>query len=141
MTGNTLRPNTGKRTQILHRRKVVAANLLAGLTQKDIAAALNVSKATVSGDVKAVVEEWRQQYTESMASYVHLQMKRLDVLLTAVWEDARGGRDNSLDRALHIIDRQNVLMKVDKGQPLISSQPVQINIVGVPHREKMPEIN
>lgn len=100
-----------------------------------------MSKATVSGDVKAIVEEWRQHYTDSMTTYVHLQMKRLDVLLNAVWEEARGGRDNALDRALHIIDRQNVLMKVDKGQPVATSQPVQINIVGVPHREKMPDVS
>jgi hypothetical protein len=99
-----------------------------------------VSRATVSGDVKAILDEWRGQYRETAGEYLNLQMKRLDVLLNGVWDDARGGREGAIDRALNIIDRQNKLMRVGDGQP-VSSQPVQINIVGVPHREKIPDVS
>lgn len=100
-----------------------------------------MSKATVSGDVKAIVAEWREQYTEQVSSYVHIQMKRLDVLLNAVWDDARKGDDKPVTHALSIIDRQNTLMGVSKGQPPTTNQPVQINIMGVPHREKPPDMD
>jgi len=98
-----------------------------------------VSKATVSGDVKAIVNEWRKQYTEQMSTFLHIQMKRFDVLLNGVWEEARGGRDNALDRALHIMDRQNDLMGVKKGQPQ-NQQPMAITLITVPSREKPPTL-
>lgn len=99
-----------------------------------------MSRATVSGDVKAILDEWRGQYRETAGEYLNLQMKRLDVLLNGVWDDARGGREGAIDRALNIIDRQNKLMRVSDVNP-VTPQPVQINLIRVPHREKKPDVS
>ncbi|MCU0466592.1 MAG: trp operon repressor [Anaerolineae bacterium] len=106
--------NTRKAADIARRRKIVAANLLAGATYAEIAEVLSVSKATISGDYKAILSEWKQNYADLAEQYVNMQMKRLDVLLNAIWERARSGERDSLDRALAIMDRQNNLMQVGK---------------------------
>ncbi len=142
MAGHSLRSNT-KRAEIANRRKIVAANLLAGHSQKSMAAGLGVSEATISADVKKILAEMRESYQEMLAVYTFLQLKRLDVLLNAVWEGARNGQKPHLDSALHIIDRQNEVMGIKGGQGVDqarATQPVQINIVGVPHREGIPDV-
>lgn len=103
-----------KKVAIAQRRKVVAANLLAGATVREIAGALGVSVGTVSRDTAAILDDWKQLYSEAADQYVDLQMRRLDVLLNAVWDAARSGQSAAVDRALAILDRQNALMKVGK---------------------------
>lgn len=108
--------NAIKKAEIAQRRKVVAANLLAGATYAEIAGALGVSKATVASDYKALLAEWRALYAEKADEYVQLVMRRYDVLLNAIWNDAKSGNDlPRLDRALAIIDRQAALVQNKKG--------------------------
>lgn len=114
MNPGALHQKTRKAAEVARRRKIVALNLLAGATYSEIATALNVSKATISGDYKAILAEWKQNYADIADNYVNMQMKRLDVLLNAVWEKARAGDSASVDRALAILDRQNNLMQVGK---------------------------
>ena len=106
---------SAKKVQIEQRRKIVAANLLAGATVREIAVALNVAASTVSKDTAAILDEWKTVYADAADRYVDLQMRRLDVLLNAVWDDARGGKILAVDRALAIVDRQNALMRVGRG--------------------------
>lgn len=107
---------TGKRLAMAQRRLKVAANILAGATFADVAQTLNVSKATVSKDYHAILDDWKALYADKADQYLQLIMRRLDVLLNAIWEDARQG-DNmaKLDRALAIIDRQAALVQRTKG--------------------------
>lgn len=114
-----------KQIEIANRRKLVAVNLLAGATYADIAGALNVSKATVSDDVKAILTEWRANYADTADRYLNLQYRRLDMLLNAVWDLALKGNHSAIDRVLAIMDRQNALMGFDK-------RPVQNNTTVVP---------
>lgn len=101
--------------EITQRRKIVAANILAGLTYQEIATALNVSTSTVSRDYHAILNDWKAHYTASMDHYLYIQLQRLNVLMNAIWERARNGDPHSIDRALAILDRQNKLLKLESG--------------------------
>src|SRR5215207_4462594 len=100
--------------EITQRRKTVSANLLAGLTYAEIGRALNVSKATITSDKKAILTEWRQHYAQDAAELAALQLRRLDVLLNAIWEKARQGDERAIDKALAIMDRQSEILGVTK---------------------------
>lgn len=104
--------------KIEQRRRIVAANLLAGATYREIAAAQGVSPATIARDVKFIQAEWKRHYTKQFDSFRELQMQRLDVLFNAVWAKAITGESLAhIDRALAIMDRMNqmsALANMDK---------------------------
>lgn len=104
----------GTQLDIAQRRMLVAANLIAGATYAEIATTLNVSKATVAGDYKAVLKEWKEHYTKKLDQYLYLQLRRYDVMLNTLWEKARSGDIAAIDRSLAIMDRQNKLMQITK---------------------------
>jgi hypothetical protein len=57
-----------------------------------------------------------------------LQLRWLDVLLSAVWEKARNVEEKAIDRVLQIVDRQNEILGVTK-TPLAETNviaPIQI---------------
>jgi hypothetical protein len=121
--------NAQNKVQIEQRRKLVAANLLGGLTYAEIGRALNVSKATIASDYKAILAEWRQHYAAKADDYLGLQLRRLDTLLNALWDDAKGGNLQKLDRVLAIMDRQSALLGLSKGITLSTNNvtvPIQI---------------
>lgn len=120
-----------KRMAMAQRRATVAANLLAGATYREIADVLNVSPATVASDVKAIVQQWQEHYADTANQYLHIQYRRLDVLLNGIWDAARGGSLNHMDRVLSIIDRQSNLMGLTKLPAVELNQPVNIQIVEV----------
>jgi hypothetical protein len=105
---------TVKQVEIQRRRDIVAVNLVAGATYSEIAATLNVSKATIAGDYKAILRAWKEHYADKLDKYLYLQLRRYDVMLNAVWERARNGDSSAIDRALAIMDRQNALMQIKK---------------------------
>lgn len=72
------------------RRRIVEANYLSGASIRDIATQLDVSPGTVSKDIKAIVEQHRQGYADSIEQALALQRRRYEVLLNSVWELAKG---------------------------------------------------
>ncbi len=122
---------------IAQRRKIVAANLLAGATYAEISLALNVSKATIASDYKAILSEWRTRYAAKANDLISLQLRRYDVLLNAIWSEAQQGNFIAIDRALSIMDRQNTLMGIARPAPAeITISPPPITIVEV---NRLPE--
>jgi hypothetical protein len=125
--------------EIAQRRRAVSANLLAGATYTEIGRALNVSKATITSDKKAILEEWRAQYTQAADQLVALQLRRLDMLLNAIWEKAlKGDNDKAIGRALDILDRQNAILGVNKTPLSETNVVVPIQIVEV---NRLPAIH
>lgn len=123
-----------KSMEIEQRRKVVAANLMSGATYREIATALGVSVGTVASDYKALLKAWREHYATSVEEYLFVQMRRYDVLLNAIWDDARGGGLIHVDRALAIMDRQNALMQLKDASPL-EDRAHSVSITVVPARK------
>lgn len=99
------------------RRKIVAANLLAGATHQDIAEVLNVSTTTISKDRRAIIKEWRKHYTDNANEYVEIQMRRLDILINGIWDQAKGGSVSHIDRVMRLIERQEKLLGIGAGSP------------------------
>lgn len=95
--------------QTEERRKIVAANLVAGASYRDIAEHLGVGKSTVNRDVKALKEQWYQQAQEDIEQFMGLHARRLDRLLYALMEKALNGDVKAVDRVLAIMDRQAAL--------------------------------
>ena len=116
--------------QIESRRRLVAANLLAGASYRDIARQLNVSPATIAADYRAILNEWKEAYSEKLDKYIYIQLRRLDHLLNAVWEKAAKGETASIDRALSIMDRQTALLQLKYAAPA-SSGTIVFNIHSV----------
>lgn len=104
---------TQQDSQIAMRRKVVGANLLAGVDYRTIAASLGVSLGTVAGDVKALLGEWREERIRAIDEFKQLHLTRLDVLLNGLWDKARNGDGYAIDKVLMIMDRQARIMGID----------------------------
>ena len=102
-----------KRAEIAKRRVTVAANLLGGATIREIASTLDVSVGTVAGDKKAILDDWRKHYEEDIDEWVHIQLRRLDMMLNGIWDKVRSGSLPELDRALRIMERQDQLLGLD----------------------------
>lgn len=96
-----------KQMEIAQRRKLVAANLLAGATYREIAAQLNVSVGTIARDVKAVLRELHEHYTKDAEEWRNIQMRRTDVMLNSIWSQVRDGSLMHIDRALRLMDQQD----------------------------------
>jgi hypothetical protein len=130
LTPNQAHSLAGQRMSIEQRRKLVAANVLAGATYSEIATALKVSKGTVASDYKAIIKEWREHYADKADQFLALQLRRLDMLLNSLWTDAQQGNMQKLDRALAIMDRQNTLLGLNKGATFnttnVTEMPIQV---------------
>jgi len=104
-----------KRTKIerKQRRNMVAANLLSGLSYREMANALDVSIGTIANDVNALIKEWGRENIERISLHQHLQHARLNRLLNAVWKKATEGELASIDRAIRIEERRSRLLGLD----------------------------
>ncbi|KPL72270.1 hypothetical protein ADN00_15760 [Ornatilinea apprima] len=92
------------------RRKVVAANILAGLSYRQIADALNISIGTISNDVKKITERLEKEQVEDLSQALRLEIARLDQLLNTLWSKATNGDLSCIDRILKISDQRAKLL-------------------------------
>lgn len=95
------------------RRRQVIALLLAGVSQKDAARTLNLSSDIISGDVKAIRQQWRAERSEDLNALIQLELSRLDRLQMGHWENAIRGGVQATDACLKIIDRRIRLLGLD----------------------------
>lgn len=119
-----------RQIEITNRRAIVAANLLAGATYREIARAVNVSPATVVTDSRAIINEWRQHYRTDADRYLSLQLRRLDTLLNALWERAVKGDPAAITSVLAIIDRQSRLLGLQQVDVSVTTVP-QLSIIEI----------
>jgi hypothetical protein len=117
MTGkvNALRTHDkAEEARIAERRRKVGANLLSGLSYRQIASALEVSAATIASDVKAILAELHEDAKEDVDRHRALELARLDRAQNAIWNDVTNGRLEAIDRFLKISDRRARLLGMDK---------------------------
>lgn len=96
------------------RRKKVAANLLGGMTYRDMADALGCSLGTISNDVKIIIGRWQKQQVEHAEDYISVELRRLDVALNAIWNKVIDGDAQAIDRFLKIQERRARYLGLDK---------------------------
>jgi hypothetical protein len=113
-------PATGDElNRIEQRRREVAALVAAHWNYREIATRLGVASSTVSDDVKAIREQWRQRATEGYASFLAEEIAKLDLLEHELLPRAlsggpEGGVDlAAVDRVLAIRDRRARMLGLD----------------------------
>lgn len=95
------------------RRKHVSANLLAGISYRQMAEALEVSIGTISNDVKIILGRWQREQIQNTAGWVALELQRLDRAAVAIWPDVLDGKLQAIDRLLKIMERRAKLLGLD----------------------------
>lgn len=85
------------------RRLQVSALLVAGASQREIAEELGVSVGTINTDVKALRREWGRQQGTNMADYVHLDLVRLDVAISSIWNAVLAGSLDAIETLIGLI--------------------------------------
>ncbi len=90
MSNRQRQKQTQNSIEIEQRRLKVAGGILQGLTYREIAIQLNVSPATIAGDRKAIIREWRKNYTDKTDEWIEIQMRRLDTMINSIWARATG---------------------------------------------------
>ncbi len=86
--------------ELEERRKIVAANVLAGLNYRDMASQLNVSLGTIANDVKIVARRYREEQINEYADIVQLELRRIDTALNAIWTDVKLGSKEAIQTML-----------------------------------------
>lgn len=115
-SGKQRKARNQQKLELEERRKVVAANLLAGANYRDLASSLNVSVGTISGDFKAIIKEWRAHYARDADDWIKIHLRRLDKLLNTVWSKATADPPDyrAIDTALKIMERQARILGIDQ---------------------------
>ena len=83
---------------------------LAGATQHQIAAKLNVSQPMVCVMLKKVREEVVSETRNAAQDSVTEEVQRLDRMLLALWEKVRNGHERAIDTALKVSERRAKLL-------------------------------
>jgi len=112
----TKKSETVKREE---RRKMIAANLEAGLTYRDIMTAFekrgeHVSLGTISRDVKIILGRLRRDQINKTEDWISLECRRLDVALNAIWDKVQGADLAAVDRLLSIQARRAKYLGLDE---------------------------
>lgn len=83
------------RAQLRHN---VVTMTLAGASQAEIAEALGVTRSRVSRAVNRVLDEWEAEDRSRIEEVRELQLRRIDRLVRAHWNDALGIRDDGTSK-------------------------------------------
>lgn len=102
-----------KKAEVANRRKLVAANLLAGANYRDMAESTNVSLGTIANDVKIILKEWRTATVTDTEEWVAVELRKLDVMGNAIWDKAKGGDGAAIDRMLRLMERRAAYKGLD----------------------------
>jgi hypothetical protein len=101
--------------KIEQRRVQVAEMMTSHHTYREMAERLNVASSTISDDVKAIREQWRERTVSDYGAFLAEEMAKLDQLEWKVLPQALTGDMNlrAVDRELGIRDRRARLLGLD----------------------------
>lgn len=85
------------------RRLQVSALLVAGASQREIAEELSVSVGTVNSDVKALRREWARQQSKNMTDHINIDLVRLDVAISSIWNAVLTGNLDAVETLMGLI--------------------------------------
>ncbi len=85
------------------RRLQVSALLVAGASQREIAEELKVSVGTINADVRTLRKEWARQQSRNMTDLVNIDLVRLDVAISSVWNAVLAGNLDAIETLIGII--------------------------------------
>ena len=88
----------------------------AGLSQSDIADALDINANTVSKYLHDELQELAKQQSALVETARDVELVRLDRLQASIWPEAISGKLACMDRVLRIMERRAKLLGLDKPQ-------------------------
>lgn len=95
------------------RRAKVAANLLAGLSYRDIAEALDVSLSTVAGDAKLILNRWKKEQVSTVDRIRQVEDQRLQRAVNALWPKILAGDCEAIETYRKLAERRAKLLGLD----------------------------
>ena len=98
------------KTRIEVRRQKVFANLLSGLSYRQMGEALGCSIGTISRDVQVVLGRLKKQQIQDADEWVQIELSRVDAALNAIWNIVIGAGD--IERDLGAVDRMVKLLEL-----------------------------
>lgn len=115
---------------------MVAANLLAGLTYRDMAGALNVSISTIADDVKVIIGRWQREQVRDTGEYVELELLRLDRAINAIWTKVQAGDLGAIGAMIRIQERRARYRGLDAAEKVEHSGDVNFNLTDWSNKRK-----
>ncbi len=116
--------------EMIERRMRVASIRLAGVrNQRQIAAQIGVSPATINRDIKALNAEWRERAAADVASEKGLDLDRTERLIAALWTQATGGKWLATDRVLSLMQHRAKLLGLEAPQKREETQRIEISMM------------
>jgi hypothetical protein len=92
--------------EIENRRKIVSANILAGLNYRDMATQLNVAIGTIARDVKIITTRLKHEQLADIELVAQTELRRLDTALNAIWAKVQAGDYTAIDKLLRLQDQR-----------------------------------
>lgn len=88
----------------------MAKLLLAHRTQREIAEIMGCSMPTITKDVKAIRQQWKDHYLEAQQEYTSVELQKLLELESAMWGQAMEGKGYAVERILQVMDHRAKLL-------------------------------
>ena len=107
-----------KKAQIEYRRSRVSKLYLKGATQAEIARELDVAQATISGDLKAIRTEWKENRIHNVDELIAEEQKRIQQIEQAAWA--------ALERSQQPLETTRIIQKngEKRAEKLVRQQTV-----------------
>lgn len=86
------------------------------VTQSEMARIIGVSTPTISSDVAAVKEVWRQETAQEVGVYKARAIKRVEALLSAIWPKAMAGDLAAVGKAIELMAREAKIIGYDAAE-------------------------
>lgn len=105
------------------RRKQAFTMRTAGANYQKIGDALGISRQGARKTVEAAMDVLNKEVSDSALHYRTLQLERLEVMHSGLWEKAVEGREFAVDRIVKIMDRQAKLLGLDSPVKFAPTDP------------------
>lgn len=92
------------------RRAKVAALILAGWTQREMANSLGVSLGTINNDVSALRKEWQEREQSAIAEHIAIDLQRLEAAISAIWLSVQSGDMKAIHTMIDLLDSKMKLL-------------------------------
>lgn len=108
------------------RRTRIAEMLAERLSYSEMAKRLGVGKSTITRDVRAMLDEWRESRVEDVETQVVVELHTLAKLQQGIAYEANGGDLPSIDRVLKIMERRAKLLGLDSPTKIAPTDPTGV---------------
>jgi hypothetical protein len=107
-----------KKLEVEQRRAIVAANILAGMSYREIARALQnsghtVTHETVRKDFQAILRQYNEEHQEVAARIVVIEDRRLNHALNAIWSKVENGDLGAINTMIRVMERRARMSGID----------------------------